>query len=110
MTVVAAETVNAVDAKVHELGFDLWVYPEPYQGSDTPLGPTIEDAKLSPEKVYKVIGMSYDAAPDTEAFVIVVNEFGEIWFISNRYVRVFSAEKNNESVFLVKDKHDFPIF
>jgi len=106
----AAETASAVDAKVHELGFELWVYPEPYTGKDTPLGPTPEIAGLKPEKMYRVIGMSYDAEPDTEAFVIVVNEVGEIWFISNRHVRVAEALKEDAPVYLVRDKHNFSMF
>ena len=105
-----AETASAVDAKVHELGFDLWVYPEPYTGEDTPLGPTPEVAGLRSDKTYRVIGMSYDAEPDTEAFVIVVNENGEIWFISNRHVRVAEALKEDAPVYLVRDRNNFSMF
>lgn len=105
-----AETASAVDAKVHELGFDLWVYPEPYVGEDTPLGPTPEIAGLSEDKAYRVLGMSYDSEPDTEAFVIVVNDAGEIWFISNRHVRVAEALKDEVPVYLVRDRNTFSMF
>lgn len=70
----------------------LWVRPVPYTGSDIPDGPTIADAKLSQNIAYRVLGVHDNGVMDSEAYFSVINEEGEVWFVSNRYFRVAQVE------------------
>lgn len=65
--------------------YDLWVRPRPYQGDAFVEGPTPYDAKLSPGNIYLVLGVHDDGRMESEAYFSVVNEEGEVWFVSNRH-------------------------
>ena len=70
------------------MSLTLWVRPEPYKGNDTPEGPTIYDASLNRHKAYRVLGIHDNGHMDSEAYFSLVNDSGEVWFVSNRYFRV----------------------
>jgi len=85
--------------------FQIWVSPEKYIGNDYPGGPTPEDASLKENKQYLVIGLVSDTELDTEALVSLVNEKGEIWFLSNRHLRVTEIlNEQQQPIFFVKEK------
>jgi len=72
------------------MGRNIWVTPNTYIGSgDFPNGPTPTDAKLFIGKEYLLLKVEYDERFD-EAVMLVVNEEGEVWSLSNRHLRVSS--------------------
>lgn len=78
----------------------IWVTPDPYfqEGNDFPIGPTPEDAKLETDKDYLVLNIEYDERYD-EAVVLVVNDYGEIWSLSNRHLRVSKVYKDDSLIY-----------
>lgn len=67
---------------------ELWVIANTYEGNDMPTGPNPSEAGLSENMVYRVIDIVHDADQEAETFLMVINEKGELWSISNRHVRV----------------------
>lgn len=66
----------------------MWVTPVPYTGTgDFPKGPTPDEAKLHSGKDYPVVDIDYNEHTD-ECVILVVNDYGEIWSLSNRHLRV----------------------
>lgn len=52
-------------------------------------GPTPERAKLHLGDLYPVIDMCHKCdSPDGEAYMVLVNDEGEVWYVSNRYLQV----------------------
>lgn len=81
----------------------LWVKPLP---SDTPTdieGPTPERAGLSTELWYRVLDIHDNGNIESEAYFSVINEEGEVWFLSNRHFIVMDVENNQgQSVAFIK--------
>lgn len=76
------------------MNYDLWVRPRTYKGGETIEGPTPEDAFLNSDLLYLVLGIHDNGEMESEAYFSVVNESGEVWFISNRHFIVESVERN----------------
>lgn len=89
--------------KVGIMKYDLWVRPRTYQGISEVEGPTPEDAKLNPEYTYLVLGIHDNGEMSSEAYVSVVNEFGELWFVSNRHFIVEDVLRDNIPVATIKN-------
>lgn len=53
-------------------------------------GPSPREAGLSPERAYRVIQVDPGETWDDEAFFTVINDEGEVWFLSNRHFRVIN--------------------
>lgn len=52
-------------------------------------GPTPEIAHLEMGHSYPVIDLCKNCeSPDGEAYLVVVSDLGEVWFVSNRYLQV----------------------
>jgi hypothetical protein len=84
----------------------IWVTPNVYLGGgDFPYGPTPEDASLFIDKKYLLLKIEYDERYD-EAVMLVVNEKGEVWSISNRHLRVSSVYDNGTLIFSLNKKVD----
>lgn len=80
----------------------LWVTPVPYRGHQGPEGPSPKEAGLREGIGYRVLAMHDDGRMDSEAYFSVVNEEGEVWFISNRHLRVLQAEDINGTPVLLQ--------
>ena len=76
---------------------ELWVTPCTYVGEDFPEGPTPETAGLRENILYRVLDVAHDTQRDSETYIVVVNEEGELWSISNRHVRVEDATNHEGS-------------
>lgn len=90
----------------------LWVVPVPYEGRDTPEGPTTLDAKLNEDTMYRVLGIHDNGQMDSEAYFSVVNGEGEVWFISNRHFRVVQACDMSGRMILLQapiDRHQYDL-
>lgn len=68
----------------------IYITPNEYKGNDHVSGPTPQQAKLIEGKEYPCLEIDDQDGPwyQGEAYVTTVNDDGEIWFISNRHVRV----------------------
>lgn len=72
----------------------VWVTPVPYTGEDEVEGATPEQANLREGVRYLAITFEGNCSPsyDGEAYIGVVNPDGELWYISNRHLRVVSVD------------------
>ena len=73
----------------------LWVTPNPYRGYNIPEGPSPEAAGLREGIGYRVLEIHDNGVMKSEAYFSVVNEDGEVWFVSNRHFVVVQAEDSN---------------
>lgn len=76
----------------------IWVTPNKYRGKDFPIGPTPEKAGLVGGGEYLVVDIINDTNPDSEMFLVVINDNGELWHVSNRHLRVSSVYTPEGSV------------
>lgn len=83
--------------------YDLWVRPRPYTGSDHVEGPTPHKAGLSSELLYLVLGVHDNGEMSAEAYFSVVNENGEMWFVSNRHFIVEDVTHNDRPIAVIKN-------
>jgi hypothetical protein len=83
--------------------YDLWVRPRTYQGNNPVEGPTPEDASLNPEYLYLVLDIHDNGEMDSEAYLSVINEAGELWFLSNRHFIVEDVFRDNALVSAIRD-------
>jgi hypothetical protein len=85
----------------------IFVTPNSYFGvGDTPAGPTPDMARLDPGKNYLVLSLENNCDTD-ECEIALVNDFGEIWFISNRHLRVTSIYQDDKLIYsFMEDQHD----
>lgn len=74
--------------------YDMWVRPHVYEGGQTVEGPTPVDASLNPDLLYLVLDVHDNGEMGSEAYFSVINEMGEVWFVSNRHFIVESLELN----------------
>ena len=67
---------------------NIWVTPVPYTKGEVE-GATTEQAGLLPDGMYLVVDFEGNCSPDYdgEAFVGVLNDRGELWYVSNRHLR-----------------------
>lgn len=65
----------------------LYVQIVPLDSPGAPTPHPVRQARLDPEQIYKVLGM-YNPSETSEAYFILANDDREIWFISNRHLRV----------------------
>lgn len=89
---------------------ELWVRPNTYEGNDVPTGPTPETAGLRDDMLYRVIDISHDNDHESETFLILINEDGEIWSVSNRHLRVedvTNREGTSRRVFRYMELSDY---
>lgn len=64
----------------------LYVSICPVEGDRSPVPHPVRHARLSTDRLYKVLGM-YNASETSECLLILSNDDGELWFISNRHLR-----------------------
>jgi hypothetical protein len=77
----------------------IWVTPNSYWGTgDVPYGATPKQAGLENGEEYLVLHMEYDEKHNEWA-VLLVNDRGEIWSISNRHLRVSSVYDGDNLLF-----------
>jgi hypothetical protein len=83
------------------MGRVIWVTPNMYVGTGNfPEGPTPEQANLIRGNEYLVLTTSTVNMNPTEEFgLLVVNDKGELWVISNRHVRVSSIYENEKLIY-----------
>lgn len=76
--------------KGRKMNYMIYVTPNEYKGKDTVPGATPWEAKLHEGNEYVVIKIFDEDIkdPNSEAYMVVVNNEGEVWFISNRHLRV----------------------
>lgn len=63
----------------------MHVYIKEMEGDRSPI-PRPLASGFSEEKLYKVYGI-YSPSETSESYFILVNDYSEIWFISNRHLR-----------------------
>jgi hypothetical protein len=73
----------------------LYVSIVPFQGDRPPQPHPIEHGRFDPAYVYKVLGI-YNPSETGESYLILSNTHREIWFISNRHLRVFGLIDGDE--------------
>jgi len=77
----------------------IWVIRDDYVGTgDFPSGATPEEANLLKNREYLVLKIDYDEIHN-EAVLLVVNDSGEIWSLSNSHLRVSSVYENGILLF-----------
>jgi hypothetical protein len=64
----------------------LYVAIVPFEGPHAPVPHPVEHGRFDPDRIYKVIG-TYNASETSEAYFTLVNDEGQIWYISNRHLR-----------------------
>lgn len=64
----------------------------------TPLGPTPQKAKLLENFAYRVKSVN-DYSSETEAFFAIINDYGQMFWMSNRYFR-FVTDVNESNKYL----------
>lgn len=67
---------------------EIWVKPVTYVGRDLPKGATPSDAGLRRKLEYRILDIHDNGDIESEAYFSVVNEKGELYFISNRHFRI----------------------
>jgi hypothetical protein len=55
----------------------------------------INDGRFDPSFAYKVLGV-YNASETSECFFILSNTYNEMWFISQRHLRVYKLIDSDE--------------
>lgn len=68
----------------------LHVRIEPFEGANPPMPDPLRSG-FDKERTYEVLGM-HVPSETAEAYVILRNDRDEIWFISNRHLRVVDVE------------------
>lgn len=63
----------------------MHVYVEEMEGERSPV-PRPLSAGFSKDKIYKVYGI-YSPSETSECYFMLVNDYNELWFISNRHLR-----------------------
>jgi hypothetical protein len=77
----------------------IWVTPNTYVGSgDFPHGPTPVDAGLFTGRDYLLLKIEYDERFD-EAVMLIINDEGAVWSLSNRHLRVSSVYEDGELIY-----------
>ena len=74
----------------------LYVRIEQLEGERAPQ-PLPLSSGFTRESAYLVLGM-FTASETSEAYLILVNESDEIWFISNRHVRTCGLRPNSQEL------------
>ena len=69
---------------------ELWVVVHEFEGPNAPCPKPLASG-FSPEKAYRVLGL-HCPSETSEAYFVLCNDRGELWFISNRHFRVEGAE------------------
>lgn len=83
----------------------VYVTPVDYKGKDEVEGPTPSRAGLSKEKAYIVVDIHDESDNwDSEAYVSVINSQGEVWFVSNRHLRVSHVYSSDGNKLLWKNE------
>ncbi len=80
----------------------LYVAIEPYEGRFAPTPHPVRDGRFDTGRIYKVLGM-YNPSETSEAYFVLSNADGEIWFISNRPLRV-AGLFDGDALSMPKDK------
>ena len=57
-----------------------------FEGARPPMPLPLESG-FSPERTYEILGL-HCPSESGEAYLILVNDAGQLWFISNRHVQV----------------------
>lgn len=83
--------------------YDIWVRPRTYEGVQKVEGPTPADASLSADLLYLVLDVHDNGEMDSEAYFSVINENGEVWFVSNRHFIVESVEFNGVPILVHRE-------
>jgi hypothetical protein len=73
----------------------LWVVPTPNQSFPPPEGPTPGYAGFKTNMMYMVLDIHDNGNIASEAYFSLINEFGEVWFISNRHFRVVEVYRGD---------------
>jgi hypothetical protein len=85
----------------------IWVIRNDYLGAgDFPQGPSPENAGLIEGREYLVLKIDYDERYD-EAVLLIVNDLGEIWSLSNRHLRVSSVYRDNTLIYSLASRDMF---
>lgn len=74
----------------------------PFKGPRSPSPHPIVDGHFDPDMVYKALGV-YTPSETGEAYIILSNTKGEMWFISNRHLRTY-ALLDSDAFYLPKRK------
>lgn len=85
------------------MSYDLWVRPSPYTGSDHVEGPTPSKAGLSSDLLYLVLDVHDNGEMNSEAYFSVINNQGQLWFVSNRHFVVESVERDGTPIFVHRE-------
>lgn len=87
----------------------IWVTPNQYVGeNDFPHGPTPAQSGLVEGREYLLLKIDYDERYD-EAVMLVVNDAGEVWSLSNRHLRVSSVYEDESLIFSLQYRKLFNI-
>lgn len=78
--------------------YQVIVTPVPYVGNTRPEGATPEEAGLEQGGEYLTLDLHDYGGVDGEAYFAVVNGSGEVWFISNRHLRVSTVFLNGNLI------------
>lgn len=70
------------------IDYHMWVEANEYIGEDMPTGATPTQAGLRNDSAYRVLGLFDNGNMNEDAYVLVLNDDGELWFLSTRHVRV----------------------
>lgn len=84
-----------MDSGVIHIDSRLYVEIVPYKGPRPPAPHPINDGHFDPERVYKVLG-AYTPSETGEAYLVLANQDGALWFISNRHVRAYGIIESDE--------------
>jgi hypothetical protein len=76
------------------MNYDIWVTPVPYAGVGSVEGPTPEEAGLSETQMYLVLNVHDNGEMNSEAYFSVINDAGQVWFVSNRHFVVREITKD----------------
>jgi hypothetical protein len=89
------------------MGKVVWVTPNTYLGEgDFPHGATPSDAGLKFNHDYLLLKIDYDERYD-EAVILVVNDKGEVWSLSNRHLRISRVFEDETLIFSLQANHIF---
>jgi hypothetical protein len=90
------------------MSYSLWVTPVPLETSalKSAEGPTPSKAGLREGLNYLVLDVHDNGTLDSEAYFSVVNEDGELWFVSNRHFRVVDViDRQGISVAFIREPY-----
>jgi len=73
----------------------LFVKIHPFEGPRAPTPHPVRDGGFDVARAYKVLGM-YNPSETGEAYLVLANPQGQIWFISNRHLRAIGLSDSGE--------------